>query len=116
MFVLRTLLLVSTIAIYLFTWTAVASSGLNWPAVAVNDLLALNWRSQFNFDFVVHLLLIATWIAWREGFTPKGNIFGILSIVMGGMFSFPYLFYASYVARGKPAQIVLGMRAGRTAE
>ena len=43
MFALRTLLLVSTIAIYLFTGAAVASSGLNWPAVAVNDIFALNW-------------------------------------------------------------------------
>lgn len=109
MFILRILLLGSAIAIYLFTGAAIASSGLNWPAVAVSDILAMNWRSQFNFDFVIHLLLLATWISWREGFTPKGQLFAVLSVVMGGMFSFPYILYASYVARGNPLQIVLGV-------
>ena len=105
---LRALLIVSTIAIYLFTYAAAASHGVNWPAVAINDILALNWRSQFDIDFVLHLLLLATWISWREGFTAKGYAFGFLSIVMGGMFSFPYILYATYIAKGDPKEVLLG--------
>ena len=112
MIALRIFLLVSTAAIYLLTYTAVVSQGLNWPAVALADIAALNWRSQFDVDFVIHLLLLATWISWREGFTPKGYVFGVLSIVMGGMFTFPYLIHASYVAKGDPREILLGQRQG----
>ncbi len=107
---LRLFLGLATLAIYLFTYLAITSQGLNWPAVAVGDLIALNWRSQFDVDFIVHLLLLATWVAWREGFTAKGYVFGALSIVMGGMFSFPYLIYASVKAGGDPVRLLLGVK------
>ena len=110
MTILRCFLVVSTSAIYLITVLAVTSSGLNWPAVAINDLMVLDWRSQFDIDLIIHLLLLATWISWREGFTPKGHLFGCLSVVMGGMFGFPYLLYATYVAKGDPVKLVLGCR------
>jgi len=108
---LRCFLLVSTVAIYLITFVVSVSYGINWPAVAVGDILALNWRSQFNMDFVIHLFLLVTWICWREGFTAKGFAFGFLSIVMGGMFGFPYILYATYVAKGDPKALLLGSRA-----
>lgn len=107
---LRSFLLVSTVMIYLMTIAASANHGVNWPAVAVSDLLALNWRSQFDTDFIIYLLLGATWISWREGFTAKGHIFGFLSVVMGGMFTFPYLLYATYRAEGDPKEVLLGGR------
>ena len=107
---LRLFLLVSTITIYLFTYFAIATQGINWPAVAFADILALNWRSQFDVDFVIHLLLLATWISWREGFTAKGHLFGSLSVVLGGMFSFPYLIYAICMAKGNPKGILMGRR------
>jgi hypothetical protein len=104
-------LLVSAVAIFLLTYVVTASHGFNWPAMAIGDIFALNWRSQFNVDFIVHLLLLATWISWREGFTAKGFVFGFLSIVMGGMFGFPYILYATYVAKGDPKALLLGSRA-----
>lgn len=113
MTILRAFLLASTVAIYLLTYFAIAAYGINWPAIAAGDILALNWRSQFDVDFAIHLLLLATWISWREGFTLRGHIFGFLSIVMGGMFSFPYLIHASYVSKGNPTKIVLGGRLGQ---
>jgi len=105
---LRLFLLVSTVVIYAFTYSAVTAQGFNWPAVAFGDILALNWRSQFDVDLVIHLLLLATWVSWREGFSMKGHFFGFLSIVMGGMFSFPYLLHATYVAKGDPIGVLLG--------
>lgn len=105
---LRAFLVVSTLTIYLFTVFAVYAQGINWPAVAIGDLVALNWRSQFDIDFIIHLLLLATWISWREGFSLKGHMYAVLSIVMGGMFSFPYLLYATYLAKGDPKAVLLG--------
>ena len=71
--------------------------------------MGLDWRSQFDFDFIVHLLLLATWVVWREGATAKAYLFGFLSIVMGGMFSFPYIIYVTFLARGNARQILLGV-------
>jgi hypothetical protein len=90
---LRFFLMVSTAGIYLMTLAASANHGINWPAVAV-----------------IYLLLVATWISWREGFTAKGHTFGFLSVVMGGMFTFPYLLYATYRAGGDPKEVLLGGR------
>ena len=104
----RILLVVATVGIYLFTIVAVVTQGLNWPAIALQDLTALNWRTQFDFDFIVHLLLLACWIVWREGANVRAYLFGILSVVMGGMFSFPYILYATYEARGEPGVLLLG--------
>ncbi len=108
---IRMLLVVATVGIYALTVTAIMSQGWNWPAVAIADLLALNWRSQFDFDFIVHLLLLAAWVTWREGGNTKAYIFGFLSIVMGGMFSFPYLIHASFKARAQPRALLLGVHA-----
>lgn len=109
--VLRVLLLVSTVAIYAITVIASLAQGPNWPAVAAADLLALGWRSQFDIDFIIHLFLLATWVTWREGAGPKGYTFGFLSIVMGGMFSFPYILFASYKSGGEPKALLLGVHA-----
>ena len=108
MTMLRLFLLVSTVVIYAFTCFALAAQGINWPAVAFGDIIALNWRSQFDVDLVIHLLLLATWVSWREGFSLRGHVFGFLTVVMGGMFSFPYLIYATYLAKGDPKMVLLG--------
>jgi hypothetical protein len=73
------------------------------------DLLALGWRSQFDIDFIIHLFLLAAWVTWREGADARAYIFGFLSIVMGGMFSFPYILYATYKAGGEPKALLLGI-------
>ena len=108
---IRLFLVVATIAIYLITAIATAGHGPNWPAVAFNDLRALNWRTQFDIDFIVYLLLVAVWIDWREGLTVKGKLFGFASVIMGGMFSFPYLLYATYQSQGDPKVLLLGRQA-----
>lgn len=107
----KIILLFATVGIYTLTVIAINNNGINWPAVAIEDLLSLNWRSQFDFDFIVYLLIFAIWIIWREGGTTKAYIFGSLSIVMGGMFGFPYLIYVITIARGDPKIVLLGMHA-----
>jgi hypothetical protein len=113
MTLLRFFLAISTVAIFAISIYAAQTKGVNWPAIFFGDLLYLDWRSQFNLDFLIHLLLLASWISWREGFTGKGLVFGFLSIFMGGMFGFPYLLFASYKAGGDPAKILLGVHAVR---
>lgn len=106
---LRIFLFLSTVVIFSVSINAAFTNGVNWPAVYFGDLLSLGWRSQFNTDFLIHLLLLGCWVSWREGFTLKGYIFGLLSIFLGGMFGFPYLLYATYKASGDPKAILLGV-------
>ncbi|MEE2653131.1 MAG: hypothetical protein VYE54_10440 [Pseudomonadota bacterium] len=108
---LRIMLVTSTVAIYMLTVIAIMSQGWNWPAVAFNDLIALDWLTQFNFDFIIHLLLLASWIVWREGANAKAYAFGFLSIIMGGMFSFPYIIIATYKTKAQPSALLLGVHA-----
>lgn len=108
---LRIFLIASTIVIYVVTILAINDGGFNWPAVYFGDLLSLDWRSQFNADFLIHLFLLALWVSWREGFTPKGHVFGFLSIFLGGMFGFPYILLATYRANGDPRKMLLGVHA-----
>ena len=115
MAILRMFLLASTVIIFTISIYAVITKGINWPEVYFGDLLSFDWRSQFNIDFLIHLFLLATWICWREGFTPKGYLFGFLSIFMGGMFGFPYLLIATYRAKGDPFLILLGNHASKLA-
>ena len=58
-------LVVSTIAIWIVTVLTVVAYGFNWPAVYFGDLVQLDWRSQFNTDLVIHIILLAVWVAWR---------------------------------------------------
>ena len=109
MHALRIFLLVATLLIYAVTVIAIQQKGFNWPAVYFGDLLQGDWRTQFNADFLIHLFLLATWVSWREGFTRRGQLFGFLSIVMGGMFGFPYILYAIYRAGGDPRKVLLGV-------
>lgn len=108
---MKIMLLIATVGIYTLTVIAINSNGWNWPAVAINDLLALDWRTQFDFDLVIHLLLMAWWIVWREGMNAKAYAFGFLSIVMGGMFSFPYIIFAMVKAKAQPRALLLGVHA-----
>lgn len=108
---LRMMLVISTVGIYMLTVIAIMSHGWNWPAIAINDLLALDWRAQFDFDFIIHLLLLASWVVWREGANAKAYVFGFLSIIMGGMFSFPYIIFATYKAKAQPRALLLGVHA-----
>lgn len=50
-------LIISTVLIYLVTAIAIANKGWWWPLVYFGDMLALDWRSQFNTDFLIHLFL-----------------------------------------------------------
>jgi hypothetical protein len=113
MTLLRAFLAVSTVVVFATTIYAGITSpqGFNWPSVFFADLVAMDWRTQFNADFLIHLFLLAAWVWWREGCNGRGLLFGFLAISQGGMFGFPYLIYATYKAKGDARAIVLGVHA-----
>jgi hypothetical protein len=109
MTLLRAFLFVSTLVIFAVSIYVVIAAGINWPTTYFSDLLNLDWRSQFNTDLLICLCLFAIWVTWREGFTPKGFLFGFLSLFWGGMFGCPYLLLATYKANGNPKVMLLGV-------
>ena len=108
---LRVYLVIFTVTIFAVTIAAVAGHGVVWPKTFFGDLFALNWRSQFNTDLVIHLGLMGWWVAWREGFGTKGYVCGVFCVIWGGMFTFPYVLIATYKASGNLAEIFLGVNA-----
>jgi len=109
----NTLLVVFTVVIFAVSIAAVAGRGYNWPATFFADLVRLDWRSQFNTDLLLHLMLFGAWVSWREGFTGRGHLFGAMCVVWGGMFTFPYLLWVGFQAGGDPIRVALGVHAVR---
>lgn len=110
---LKLFLALSTVLIYAVTVLAISDGGWFWPAVFFGDLVAGNWRSQFNADFLIHLILLASWVSWREGFGTRGYLFGFLSIFMGGMFGFPYILVALIRCNGNPKDFFMGVQSAK---
>ena len=116
MTLLRASLWVFTVVIFAVTFAALGDSGANWPRVFFSDLFALNWRSQFNTDLVIHLGLVGTWVAWREGYGTKGFIYSVFCVIWGGMFTFPYVLLAIHRPQGDPRLILLGVNTDSSTE
>jgi hypothetical protein len=97
------------VALLLVTWRAVDGLGLGGGTVFVSDL-SHPWRAQFNVDFLLHLLLFALWVFWREQSKRIGIVCAVLCI-FGGLFTFPYLLVAALHARGDFRALLLGAHA-----
>jgi hypothetical protein len=111
---LRAFLLAATLLIFTLTLYVIATVGANYPAVYFSDLVKLDWRSQFSTDLLIFISLMTIWVVWREGFTPKGWLFGFLSLILGAMFACPYLLLATYQSKGDPKVLLLGARSGQS--
>ncbi|ROM33972.1 hypothetical protein BK648_24760 [Pseudomonas poae] len=74
------------------------------------DLSGLSWRTQFNVDFLAHLLIFACWIAWRHRFRPVGFALALLCVLGGSVVSLLDLLTISVDARGRVARLLLGAR------
>jgi hypothetical protein len=99
---LRVFLIAATLLIFTVSIYVIIMVGINWPAIYFGDLVKLDWRSQFNTDLLI-------WVAWREGFTAQGFLFGFLVMCLGFMFLCPYLLSATYHAKGDPKVLLLGV-------
>lgn len=106
----RTFLSASTLAIFAVSIYVFATVGFDFPSVYLNDLMSLDWRSQFDTDLTIALLLAGIWISWREAFTPKGLLLGLCAPSLGFLFICPYLLISTYKANGDPKAFLLGQQ------
>ncbi|MEM7379083.1 MAG: hypothetical protein AAF460_16475 [Pseudomonadota bacterium] len=107
----RTLVATLGAAVFVYTLLVVPTHGTALVPVFVSDLLALNWRGQFNLDFACYLVLSALWVAWRGGFSRAALVLAALASVGGMLFFTPYLLVATVRSRGDAALLLLGVHA-----
>lgn len=91
------------------TGYAVYTLGSDGGMVFLSDL-SHPWRAQFNTDLMIHLLLFASWVFWREQSKVAGAVCALLCL-MGGLFTLPYLLWAMHRAGGDMKLLLLGAQA-----
>ena len=99
------------IAIAAVTWWALGALGL--PALPRTMLadLAHPWRAQLYLDLELQLLVFAAWVVWRERRFGVGLACAAATMLLGALFTLPYLLVASVVAEGDVRRLLLGARA-----
>ncbi len=91
MIVLRIFLATFLLAMATYTAVVVAQYGLNLFPPFFGAIYAMTWQGQFNLDFLGFLVLSATWVAWRNEFTPRAMGLSILAF-FGGMIFCPSIY------------------------
>lgn len=106
----RLLLIVILVSLSGYTAVVVANHGLNLLPVFFGDMAKMAWSGQFNFDFMCFLLLSATWVMWRNEFSPLGIVLGILAFFGGALFLSIYLLVLTFQDSKSIQRILIGDR------
>lgn len=110
LYALKTLLLIQTIGLLIYTVIVQQNDGRNFLARALEFATSLTWMGQFALDFQCYLLLSALWIAWRNKFSTNSIIIAIVAMVLGIMVFAPYLIYLISKEKGDLKVILVGDR------
>lgn len=114
MLFLRFYLITLFVAVSSYAAVVTMTYGGSWFTIFMNDLLAMNWPGQFNFDFMCVLALIGLWVAWRHQFSPLGLLLGLCGFLGGAFFLTVYLFVNSYLVKGDAVALLVGRERSRT--
>lgn len=91
-----------------YTLVTISRHGLNLLPIFFGDIAKMAWPGQFNFDFFGFLLLSGIWTAWRNHFSAKGLLLGLIAIFGGMGFLTIYLLYLSFQTKGDIKVMMLG--------
>lgn len=106
----KTLLIVQTIGLLAYTFLVFQKEGADLFSVFINNVLSLNWSGQFNLDFLCYLTLSGFWIMWRNKFTNKSILLGLVAMVLGIVLFAPYLFWLTHKENGDIKRVLIGDR------
>jgi hypothetical protein len=109
--IFRAAVAIAWLAVMWISVQAVTKMGFDAAGATFFADFAHPWRAQFNGDFGAHLLLMASWIAYRERRLAVGLPLALAAVMLGGAFSFAYIFVATFRARGSFTGLLLGDRA-----
>ena len=109
---LRLGLVAGWLAIAAVTLWALLSMGLPaLPRTFFADF-AHPWRAQLYADLELQLLLFAGWAWWRERSAVRGLAAAAATMLLGALFTLPYVLWATVRTRGDARALLLGRRAG----
>jgi hypothetical protein len=83
MLVFRVFLLAIFATIVAYTALVISNHALNHFPVFFGDIATTKWPGQFNLDFLGFLFLSGFWLAWRNGFSTRGIVLGVLGVFLG---------------------------------
>jgi hypothetical protein len=108
LFLFRLALCVAWVVLFWVSFRAVSRMGFGAAGGVFIGDFAQPWRAQFNADFALHLLLIATWLVYRARSWWVGLIWAVLAINLGGVFTLAYLLVVSFQTKGDIRELLLG--------
>ncbi len=104
----RFLMFVFIVGILAYTGIVISNHGWNLLPIFFEDIAAMTWPGQFNFDFMCFLILSGLWLAWRHHFSAGGVVLGTLGLFGGIMFLAPYLLIVSFRVNGDIKKLFMG--------
>ena len=107
---LKSLVIIQTIALLIYTGYAIKNEGWTLFNVFFNNLTTINWNGQFNLDFSCYLTLSGVWIMWRNRFSISSILFALIAMILGIIAFAPYLFYLLTKENGDLKKVLLGVR------
>ena len=111
MLALRLFAALGWLALAVVTAHATAALGLGGLVETLVADVAHPWRLQLYLDFELHLILFASWVAWRERPLALGLVCAAATLLTGALFTLPYLLFATVRAEGDVRRLLLGARA-----
>jgi hypothetical protein len=110
--IIKTILLVQTFLLLVYTAFAVQNEGWGFLQIAVSNIASLTWSGQFALDFACYLMLSGIWIMWRNKFQMQSLILGIAAMILGIVVFAPYLIYLLIKEKGDLRKVFLGDQFG----
>jgi hypothetical protein len=107
---LRFYLVAAWIGVAAVTAWALATLGFWELFRTLESDLGHPWRAQLDSDLEAHLLLFAGWVGWRHRWRPGGLAAGAAVLLLGALFTLPYLLLATFRA-ADIRSLLLGERA-----
>lgn len=109
---LKSLLVLQTLALLVYTFIAIQNDGLNFLLRAYEFATSLTWIGQFSLDFSCYLILSGLWVMWRNKFTNSSIFLGIVAMILGIIVFAPYVLYLILTEKGDLKAVLIGQQAG----
>lgn len=103
----RLILVVLWAVLAFITWRAIMLLGSDGSYIFLSDL-AQPWRAQFYSDFVIHVLVVAGWIVWREPSKIVGVLWALACLGGGALVTLLYVLITTFRAGGDARLLLLG--------
>lgn len=105
---LKSLLILQTLGLLVYTVFAIRNDGGNFIVRALDFVSSMKWIGQFTLDFNCYLVLSTLWIMWRNNFSVSAIIIGIIANVLGIIVFAPYLLYLINKEQGDLKRVLVG--------